>query len=418
MQLYIPEKIKVGFQKRDDTLDSKLGFIIYYDKDGKLKNEKRWNTWRNESIKPLTLENKPFKNANLHKGIEYAGTSFSDGKSTLRIYDNRGFEYEISFDNFVAISLNNEISKGEIIGEFVYAFAGTKLILLPVNSEEYKKALQSTKNKDTDIKEDDLIPGSVYYLKKTSYMKGIETCIYIGKYNFNHSISTLNFPANGKEEHIFYKDNGFEIIDVKNIGQLKHSLEESELKTYTEKYIGSVIEKKIEKIYFSHINFNDKEIHNFIKNGEINSFFFGSQDKNCFNNIGVVLEPIYQHRNEYSLSKILMNTSTFKIGVRNKKYSIEKAQEDIYWYYVSEKNINTSKETFNEIVEHNKGFKDFGRVKIFDDESLANAEYNKSIEIFKKVLSDWKANNIGILTYKFEDGKECYVVNRVPEFDI
>lgn len=37
MQLYIPKKIKVGFQNRSDTFDSKLSFVIYCDekeKDG------------------------------------------------------------------------------------------------------------------------------------------------------------------------------------------------------------------------------------------------------------------------------------------------------------------------------------------------------------------------------------------------
>ena len=37
--LFIPDKMKVGFQERDDTYTKKLAYVIYYGPDGKLKKE-------------------------------------------------------------------------------------------------------------------------------------------------------------------------------------------------------------------------------------------------------------------------------------------------------------------------------------------------------------------------------------------
>lgn len=36
-RFFIPEKIKVGYQKRQDTYTGKLSYIIYYDKKGVLR---------------------------------------------------------------------------------------------------------------------------------------------------------------------------------------------------------------------------------------------------------------------------------------------------------------------------------------------------------------------------------------------
>ena len=39
-QLFIPEKMKVGFQNRDGTYNGKLAYIIYFYKKGVLRKEK------------------------------------------------------------------------------------------------------------------------------------------------------------------------------------------------------------------------------------------------------------------------------------------------------------------------------------------------------------------------------------------
>ena len=49
MSIYIPKKIKVGYQDRSDTYTGKLAYVIYYDEKNKLRKEKSWNGWRRSS---------------------------------------------------------------------------------------------------------------------------------------------------------------------------------------------------------------------------------------------------------------------------------------------------------------------------------------------------------------------------------
>lgn len=138
MQLYIPKKLKIGFQNREDSFDGKLSFVTYYDTNGKLINETRWRSWCDQDITDLEIDNVPFKNAILNKKISHAGYRYGTGKTTIRIYDSRGFEYEIDIDNFMGIAQEYSVVKGEISGDFIFAFANNKLILLPVDSEQLK----------------------------------------------------------------------------------------------------------------------------------------------------------------------------------------------------------------------------------------------------------------------------------------
>jgi hypothetical protein len=49
--IFIPKKIKVGYQNREDTYTGRLSYIIYYDGKGTLRKEKSWNGWRDGNIK-------------------------------------------------------------------------------------------------------------------------------------------------------------------------------------------------------------------------------------------------------------------------------------------------------------------------------------------------------------------------------
>ena len=59
MSIYIPKKIKVGYQDRSDTYTGKLAYVIYYDEKNKLRKEKSWNGWRDNTIDPNDFDNEP-----------------------------------------------------------------------------------------------------------------------------------------------------------------------------------------------------------------------------------------------------------------------------------------------------------------------------------------------------------------------
>ena len=53
--IFIPKKIKVGFNTRNDTYTGKLGYVIYH--DGKTwRKEVSWESWREKYINPVEKE--------------------------------------------------------------------------------------------------------------------------------------------------------------------------------------------------------------------------------------------------------------------------------------------------------------------------------------------------------------------------
>lgn len=59
-KLFIPEKLKVGFQERPDTFTGKLGFVTYLKDDNTLFYEKSWKDWCRHPDK-LEINNTPSK---------------------------------------------------------------------------------------------------------------------------------------------------------------------------------------------------------------------------------------------------------------------------------------------------------------------------------------------------------------------
>jgi len=214
-QLFIPEKIKVGYQERADTYTKKLGYVIYYDNKGVLRKEKSWRGWIDKGSDgkewkngqyvinpdkirgPLDTDdfsNEPIEGFVINRGG--GGVRESWGWNTrhefVRVFDPRGFEFEISIANLLYILQESNSIKGKgLEGEFVYAWAGPTLCLLPVNSAEYKKCEVYTKLQDGKVGTKDLVAGCIYETKKQ------EKLIYMGKFPWH--IIKNNYRKNDTE---------------------------------------------------------------------------------------------------------------------------------------------------------------------------------------------------------------------------
>lgn len=68
-QLFIPTRIKVGYNERDDTYTKKLAFVTYFDAKGTLKKEVSWEGWRDRDIEPDEYDNLPTEGFVLNKGV-------------------------------------------------------------------------------------------------------------------------------------------------------------------------------------------------------------------------------------------------------------------------------------------------------------------------------------------------------------
>lgn len=124
-QLFIPEKICVGFQTREGTYTGKLAYVIYYDQKGVRRKEKSWESWRNKKLPPVDFTNEPIEGFVLNKGVGGARQSYgwNTRNEYIRVYDPRDFEFEISVANLLFILRECDCSRGKgLEGKFVYAW--------------------------------------------------------------------------------------------------------------------------------------------------------------------------------------------------------------------------------------------------------------------------------------------------------
>lgn len=198
--LFIPKKIKVGFQDRNGTYTGKLAYVIYFDNKGILRKEKSWESWRDKKIDPQEFDNSPQDGFCLNKDVKrFNWDHFGSNRSYIRMYDPRGIEFEVTPENLIGILTETDCLKRGLEGKFVYAWKGTELILLPCGSEEYKKAVDYTERQDQNISAKDLKPGHSYTTKKG------EEVIYLGRFHWFEwsSYQSAKNPRKGTKQHIF-----------------------------------------------------------------------------------------------------------------------------------------------------------------------------------------------------------------------
>lgn len=241
--LYIPEKIYIGFQTRADTFTGKLAYIIYEDEKGVLRKKDSWESWRDQTIDVKVFENKPQASFVLNKGVQRHG-HFGSGRSVIRVYDQRDFEFEISIDNLLGILMHSDVSKRDIVEDCVFAWSGKDLVLLPVNSEEYRTSVEFTDKQSLKVSAKELVKGYVYEKKKTD-----DQLMYIGYYEFFEKYSSEH-KCCGKK-HVFYniKSKRFETPAMGELAQVK--VEEVQMNF-----------AEIDKIFHASLHFQEiKDIH-------------------------------------------------------------------------------------------------------------------------------------------------------------
>lgn len=214
--IFIPKKINVGYQTRNDTYTKKLAYVIYYDEKGKLRKETSWNGWRNKEIPNDEFDNVPTEGFVLNKKVGDYDSGWNHRKAYCRIYDPRNFEFEITFENLLYILENTSSIKGKgLEGEFVYGWDGKDLILIPTESPDYKQIQEYSDiiHNNESIKGKDLIVGATYldknnqeytYMGRFDYWKGINK----GKHYFFIS----------KKKYAWQKEYTYEFYQFKSLG--------------------------------------------------------------------------------------------------------------------------------------------------------------------------------------------------------
>lgn len=196
--LYIPKKCKVGLQQREGTYTGKLGYVIYH--DGKVwRKQASWEGWRHKEgqktnkydptegkyiesfitgVEPIEFENVPTEGFVLNKKAGGYSSGWNHRQTYCRVYDPRGFEFEITIPNLLYILQECSAYKGKgLEGEFVYSWEGKDLVLLPVSSPDYKECQVYTELQTGKVYKKDLVEGCTYLTSK------MEKLVYLGQHN-------------------------------------------------------------------------------------------------------------------------------------------------------------------------------------------------------------------------------------------
>lgn len=278
-KLFIAEKVKVGFNPREDTYTGKLGYVIGHD-GKKWRKEPSWEGWRyhhmddatyqqkkleqyndrvaqvkkyhadyvktynqdpsrnqyykqyadmtedqyvqqyvgsykkftpnlgrvssDESLKPIEFDNVPTEGFVLNKKVGGYSNGWDHRATYCRVYDPRGFEFEIDIYNLLFILQECNSMKGKgLEGSFVYAWDGKDLVLLPTSSADYQESQKFTELQSQKIGVKDLVEGCTYKTKQ------MEDYIYLGKFNWftdNYQYSSdAHATTNCTKTHVFYK---------------------------------------------------------------------------------------------------------------------------------------------------------------------------------------------------------------------
>jgi len=241
-KLNVPAKLKVGFNKRNDTYTKKLAFVVYVKKNGDVSSTKSWNRWKDDKIPVEEYDNEPIQGFVLNRDV--GGTqrswSWNARREKVRVFDPRGFEIEITVDNLLFILQECSSIKGKgLEGEFVYGWSGSQIVLLPIESKEYKKSVEFTSLQTKKVTRKDMVEGCSYMTKQN------EEVMYLGRHAWyelkywGSQYHTRSFG--GKKKHIFL------LLETKEKGRYRYHVEsgftklatrtsETPLDNYAEEY--------------------------------------------------------------------------------------------------------------------------------------------------------------------------------------
>lgn len=378
-KLFIPQKLRVGFNHREDTYTKKLAYVIYYDQKNVLRKEKSFNGWiqlpgktysyrkNNERIEsvipddyaPYDFENIPTEGFVLNKGVggQRESWGWNARNEYIRVYDPRGFEFEISVKNLLYILENCTSTKGKgLEGKFVYSWYGTELVLLPVDTFEYKQSTEFTDLQSKKITKTDMIVGRVYQFKDTT------VATYLGRLNYTEFNYYGPINKDIKLKHIFVTSQGKYIPEsgFTKLAKIVNDNVDDCIADLIETYQNSKYNSPIKSISIEDVNNYQHLIDSIDENNEID--FIDGSYKRYYN-------LYFEHNNE--IYKIYDKISLTKYNITNDNYIYT---DNIFDHYNGTKsdathfsNLLTQINIENEIIElDNYWYKDKYEVKITD----------------------------------------------------
>jgi hypothetical protein len=321
--IYIPKQIRVGYQERKDTYTKKLAYVVCFDERGKLRKEASWNGWRDEKIEPDTFDNEPTSGFVLNKKAGGYSSGWNHRQTYVRVYDPRGFEFEISVTNLLYILENTNSIKGKgLEGDFVYGWEGKDLILIPTESPDY---VELTKYNEI-VHNNEFVKARELKIGGTYLSKDNREHIYMGKFD------EYEYNGNLKKGKAFY-------FAYPN----KHSQEEGKysfitMKTLSKKYIATVSEECVENFADIFDQLECQKEYSPVDNSKDEYILFTKEEVFEMLNSGRWhYASVYTDINErrkyaYHYGNDIPTKGITEISLRQGKYAYEKLEEVEYKY--------------------------------------------------------------------------------------
>jgi hypothetical protein len=129
---------------------------------------------------PRIVKNEPVEGFKIADSVRRYGWN-GGGNVKWRITDPRGYDLEISSENFASIIDCATIEKGVIKGKCVWGREGSNNILLPEGSEPYQKAYVRTKLTNEKLSLNDIKRGDIVTLVTKDSDAGYRDARYMGR---------------------------------------------------------------------------------------------------------------------------------------------------------------------------------------------------------------------------------------------
>lgn len=358
----IPKTCKAGFQTRKDTYSGKLAYVIYYDEKGVLRKEQSWSSWRNNALEALDFDNVPTKGFFINKEAGGYRSGWDYRQTYCRIYDPRGFEFEITIPNLIYI-LKNVVSNKDkgFDGEFVYGWDGKDLVLVPVEAPEYQQIKQNTAAvyEQGNIGAKDLVVGHTY-----ANLEGTQF-VYLAKdYKYTYSQVYSSFRSYFNTSIGNYSVEG---MTQQEYNQLPFSLERPEERIqitksskkyywFYNKNINQVVafSSLDKKLYYTIEDKPTKDLSTYIemlnKNKEFSKIRY-DKDKLVYMTLTEFIEKITEQKTEYEyyyLTKSFSDDKGKRYYIRTYKdhYEVDKLRDKKFSY----DDITAIKNLFEQIM--------------------------------------------------------------------
>ena len=309
-QLLVPKKIKIGFVKRPDTYTGNLGYVIY--NDGKTwRKETSWEGWRDKKIKPVEYDNVPTEGFVLNKKVGGYKSDWNMRQTYSRVYDPRGFEFEINVENLLFILQETNSIKGKgLEGEFVYSWEGKDLVLLPAGCADYQKCVTFTNLQSEKVSTKELVEGGLYETKKQ------EIYTYIGRFNCYGDVgSNSAYKFKPSYDYVFIDSKG-KIVNVSSLTNIAKTIDTNPVADYAaliQKVLKSDLLGKIKSINETKVDipfYEDQKRNDYYSyhrlEGEEYRYRRGDKEPSLIDKMGVTLfkkisDGVYQ---QFNLSRI------------------------------------------------------------------------------------------------------------------